>query len=228
MAAGPLRRRPRGETIEVVLFPRPRDLLRRMPRLLVGITLLGAGIALMLRAKLGLSPWDVLHQGIATQLGISVGAVTIGVGVLILLLWIPLHQRFGVGTVINTIVVGLILDVVYDLLPTPHGLWLRSASMVAGIVIVGVGTGCYIAAGLGPGPRDGVMTAIAARGYPVWIVRMVMELTALVFGVLLGGDVGVGTLLFAVGIGPLADVFLKVFHLPELPPSERGFGVTGE
>jgi uncharacterized membrane protein YczE len=228
MATGRLPRRARGETIEVVLFPRPRELVRRMPRLLVGITLLGTGIAFMLRAKLGLSPWDALHQGIASKLGVSVGAVVIGVGVVVLLLWIPLHQRFGVGTIINTIVVGLILDLVYDGLATPHALWVRTVFMLTGIVCVGVGTGCYIAAGLGPGPRDGVMTAIAARGYPLWAVRMAMELSALVFGILLGGDVGVGTLLFAVGIGPLADVFLRVFHLPALPAAERGFGVTGE
>ncbi len=228
MAAGRPSRRPRGETIEVVLVPRPRDLLTRMPRLLVGITLLGGGIALMLRAKLGLSPWDVLHQGIASQLGLSVGTVVIGLGVLILITWIPLHQRFGIGTIINTLVVGLILNAVFDALPTPHALWVRTAFMVGGVVCVGVGTGCYIAAGLGPGPRDGVMTAVAARGYPVWAVRTVMEVSALGLGLLLGGDVGVGTLLFAVGIGPLADVFLRVFRLPELPESERGIGVTGE
>lgn len=228
MADGRLSRRPRGETIEVLLFPRPRELLTRLPRLLIGITLLGSGIALMLRAKLGLSPWDVLHQGIADQIGLSVGTVIIGLGVLILLAWIPLHQRFGVGTVINTLVVGVILDVVFDALGTPHALWLRTAFMVGGVVCVGIGTGCYIAAGLGPGPRDGVMTAVAARGYPLWAVRMVMEVSALLLGLLLGGDVGVGTLLFALGIGPLADGFLRVFRLPGLPESERGIGVTGE
>jgi uncharacterized membrane protein YczE len=228
MAGGRLSRRPGGETIEVLLFPRPRELLTRMPRLLVGITLLGGGIAFMLRAKLGLSPWDVLHQGIADQLGLSVGTVIIGLGVLILLAWIPLHQRFGIGTIINTLVVGLILNVVFGALATPHALWVRTAFMVGGVGCVGVGTGCYIAAGLGPGPRDGVMTAVAARGYPVWAVRTIMELSALGLGLLLGGDVGVGTLLFALGIGPLADVFLRVFRLPELPESERGFGVTGE
>lgn len=228
MGAGRLSRRPRGETIEVILFPRPRDLLTRMPRLLVGITLLGGGIALMLWAKLGLSPWDVLHQGIASQLGLSVGTVVIGLGALILLTWIPLHQRFGIGTIVNTLVVGVILDAVFDALPAPHALWVRTACMLGGVVCVGVGTGCYIAAGLGPGPRDGVMTAVAARGYPLWAVRMTMEVSALLLGLLLGGDVGVGTLLFALGIGPLADVFLRVFRLAGLPESERGIGVTGE
>ncbi|MCU1459115.1 MAG: integral rane protein [Actinomycetia bacterium] len=228
VSRGPLGSKRTGETLEVILFPRPRELVRRMPRLLVGITLLGAGVALMLRAKLGLSPWDVLHQGLADHLGLSVGVVIIGLGVLILLTWIPLHQGFGVGTIINTLVVGLIVNGVFDVLAAPHGLWLRSALMVAGVLCVGVGTGCYIAAGLGPGPRDGVMTAIAARGYPLWAVRTVMEAAALVGGLALGGNVGVGTLLFAVGIGPLADVFLRLFRLPPLPESERGIGVTGE
>jgi len=155
----------------------------------------------------------VLHQGLADLTGLSFGTVVIGLGALILLLWIPLGQKFGIGTVINTLVVGLIIDAFLELSPNPDALALRWTYLIAGIVIVAFGVGLYIGAGLGPGPRDGLMTGIAAKGHRLWLVRTGLELTALVAGWLLGGDVGIGTLLFAFGIGPLGHYFLLKLHL---------------
>ncbi len=207
------RARASNPDLTVLGFPGPAELRRRLPRLILGIIPLGVGIALMVEARLGLSPFDVLHQGIADHLGISFGLVVIGLGLLILLLWIPLGQRFGIGTIINTLTVGLIVDAVLDLTPEPDTLALRWVYMVVGIVIIAFGVGLYIGAGLGPGPRDGLMTGIAAKGYPLWLVRTGLELTALLGGWLLGGDVGIGTLLFAFGIGPLGHYFLLRLHL---------------
>ena len=199
--------------LTVLGFPGPAELRRRLPRLILGIIPLGVGIALMVEARLGLSPFDVLHQGLADLLGISFGLVVIGLGLLILLLWIPLGQRFGIGTIINTLTVGLIVDAFLEFTPEPETLALRWVYMLVGIVIIAFGVGLYIGAGLGPGPRDGLMTGIAAKGYPLWLVRTGLELTALLGGWLLGGDVGIGTLLFAFGIGPLGHYFLLRLHL---------------
>ncbi len=168
---------------------------------------------MMVEARLGVSPYDVLHQGLADLTGLSFGSVVILLGVIVLITWIPLGQRFGIGTVINTLTVGLIVDVFLEWSPDPETLGLRWAYLLGGILIIAFGVGLYIGAGLGPGPRDGLMTGIAAKGYPLWIVRTVLELTALVAGWLLGGDVGIGTLLFAVGIGPLGHFFLLRLHL---------------
>jgi uncharacterized membrane protein YczE len=199
--------------LTVLGFPGGAELRRRLPRLFLGLLALGTGTGMMVEAELGVSPYDVLHQGLADLTGLSFGAVVIGLGAIILLLWIPIGQRLGIGTLINTLVVGLIIDAFLDLSPNPDTLALRWVYLVAGIVIVAFGVGLYIGAGLGPGPRDGLMTGIAAKGHPLWIVRTGLELTALVAGSILGGDVGVGTLLFAFGIGPLGHYFLVKLHL---------------
>ena len=199
--------------LTVLGFPGPTELRRRLPRLILGIIPLAVGIGMMVEARLGVSPYDVLHQGIADHTALSFGAVVILLGVLVLLLWIPLGQRLGIGTVINTLTVGLIVDRFIAWSPDPTTLAVRWAYMLVGIVIIAFGVGLYIGAGLGPGPRDGLMTGIAAKGYPLWFVRTLLELTALLFGWLLGGDVGIGTLLFAFGIGPLSHFFLLRLHL---------------
>lgn len=199
--------------LEVVTFPSWAELRRRLPRLLAGITVISVGIALTIDAHLGVSPWDVLHQGLADVTGLSFGSVVVLLGLLILLLWIPVRQRPGIGTVINVLSIGFIVDAFRDVLPQSHELAWRWPMLIGGIVISGIGIGLYIGAGLGPGPRDGLMTGIAAKGYPVWLVRTVLELVALAAGWALGGNVGVGTVLFALSIGPLGHWFLKRLHL---------------
>ncbi len=197
----------------VIGFSDFAEIRRRLPRLLIGLVCLGAGIGLSVRARLGLSPWDVLHQGLSERLGVNFGLVVIGLGVIILLLWIPLRQRPGFGTVLNTLSVGLIADLVLELTPRLDSMVARWVAMLLGVLVVAIGIGLYIGAGLGPGPRDGLMTSIAARGHPVWAVRTALELSALAAGWLLGGTVGVGTVVFALGIGPLGHWFLNRFHL---------------
>ena len=207
------RARDNNPDLTVLGFPGPAELRRRLPRLILGIVPLGIGIGMMVEARLGVSPYDVLHQGIADHTGLSFGTVVILLGLLVLLLWIPLGQRFGIGTVINTLTVGLIVDAFLDWSPDPGSLALRWVYLLVGIVVIAFGVGLYIGAGLGPGPRDGLMTGIAAKGYPLWLVRTGLELTALLAGWLLGGDVGIGTVLFAFGIGPLGHFFLLRLHL---------------
>lgn len=199
--------------LQVLTFPSRRELARRLPRLLAGIVLLGVGIAPVIDAELGVAPWDVLHQGLAEVTGLSFGEVVVLVGLVVLVAWLPLKQRVGLGTVINTLSVGFIVNGMLDVLPEVHDLWVRWAMLLGGIVVSAAGMALYIGAGLGPGPRDGLMTAIAARGHPLWLVRTVIELLALGIGLALGGDVGVGTVLFAFGIGPIGHWFLKRWHL---------------
>jgi uncharacterized membrane protein YczE len=187
---------------------RTSRLALRLVNLFAGLVLFGASLALMLRSGLGLGPWDVLHQGLAKRTGLPIGQMVIGVAVVVLLLWFPLRQRPGFGTVSNVIVVGLAVDGTLAVLPQPHPLALRTAYLVLGILANAVATGLYIGAGLGPGPRDGLMTGFARRGYPIRLVRTLIELSVLAIGWLLGGTVGVGTLLYAVTIGPLVGVLL--------------------
>jgi uncharacterized membrane protein YczE len=188
-----------------------------------GLVLFGIGLALMVIADLGLSPWDVLHQGISVHTGIPIGTVVIITGFLVLLLWIPLKERVGIGTVANAIVIGLVLDGMLLFLPeTLENIALRWLAMLFGVVIVAIGSGFYIGAGLGPGPRDGLMTGLARRGIPIAWNRAGIEITALVAGWVLGGTVGVGTVVFAFGMGPLVQFFLKRLSvIPAVsPPSE--------
>jgi uncharacterized membrane protein YczE len=197
------------------------ELRRRLPRLLLGLVLCGFGIALMVAGDLGLGPWDVLHQGIANRIGIPIGTVTIAVGALVMLLWLPLRERPGLGTVLNVLLIGIVLDLTLLVLDTPESLVLRAAMMLAGPLIFGIGTGLYIGAGLGPGPRDGVMTGLARRGLPVAGVRTAIELTALAAGWLLGGTAGFGTVVFAFGVGPVVHWALPRLTVAELPPAEE-------
>lgn len=217
----------RDISLDVVTVPTWRELRRRLPQLLVGIPVLGVGIALTLQARLGVSPYDVLHQGIAGKTGRSVGTVVIVVGLVILVFWIPLRQRPGLGTVLNTLTVGLVIDLALHVVPEPELLAARIPLLVAGILVTGLGMGLYIGAGLGPGPRDGLMTGLAAKGYPLWAVRTVLELAALAAGWALGGNVGIGTVAFAFSIGPLGHFFLAHLHLENVP-ADLGPGAVGE
>ncbi len=198
----------------VIAFPNGRELVRRLPPLLAGIALISAGIALSVRAHLGLAPWDVFHQGVSKRTGVSLGWVIVGVGVVVLLAWVPLHQRFGVGTIINTVLVGVLVKVFLAVVGTPDVMVVRIVMLLAAIAAFGVGGGLYIGAALGPGPRDGIMTAITARGHRLWIVRTVLELSVLVAGWILGGNVGVGTALIAFSLGPTTHFAIRRFHLP--------------
>lgn len=185
--------------------------LRRVPQLLAGLWLYGASMALQIRATLGLDPWDVLHEGLAKRTGLSFGTITALVGALVLLCWIPLRQRPGVGTVANVVVIGVAVDVTLALLPTPAALLPRVIFLTAGIVLNGLAAAVYIGARLGPGPRDGVTTGFCARtGISLRLVRTVVELVVLAAGWLLGGTIGVGTVLYALAIGPLTQAFLPL------------------
>jgi uncharacterized membrane protein YczE len=177
-------------------------------RLYAGLGGFGVSLALMVQARLGLDPWDVLHQGIARHLGVQIGWVTIGVSGIVLLAWIPLRQRPGLGTVSNAIIVGLVVNGALDVLPAPRLLTWRVVWLTAGIGLNGLATACYIGAGLGPGARDGLMTGIAARGHSLRVVRTAIELSVLVIGTGLGGTIGVGTLAYALSIGPLTHLLL--------------------
>ncbi len=195
---------------------------RRLVQLHVGLVLYGLSMSLQVRSELGLDPWDVFHQGVSEHVGLRFGTVTIIVGVAVLLLWIPLRQRPGLGTLSNAVVIGVVVNITLPLFPTLDSLWLRWVFLVSAVLLNGVATGCYIGAGLGPGPRDGLMTGLAARGHPIRLVRTGIEVTVLVAGFFLGGTVGVGTVLYAVCIGPLAHVFIPALTIrtrPATPPS---------
>jgi uncharacterized membrane protein YczE len=200
---------------------------RRLLNLYVGLVLFGVSIALLIRAGLGLDSWDVLHQGIADQTGLPFGWIVIGVGAVVLTLWIPLRQRPGFGTVSNVIVVGVSVDAALAVLPHPRPLSLRAAVLIAGIVGNGIATGLYIGAGLGPGPRDGLMTGLARKGMSIRLARTMIELTVLGTGWLLGGTVGVGTVLYAVSIGPLAHYFIPRLTVPRADHTAPGRGNGG-
>ena len=179
--------------------------------LLLGLTGYGFSMAMMVRAGLGLDPWDVLHQGLALNTGMTIGIASAVVGVAVLLAWIPLRNRPGIGTVANVIVIAVTVDTGLAILPTPTSLAVRVAMMVGAVVLNAISTVLYIGAGLGPGPRDGLMTGLVVRtGLSVRLVRTSIEATVLAVGWLLGGTVGVGTVLYAFGIGPLVQVFVRI------------------
>lgn len=194
--------------------------LERLARCLFGLACFGTGITLFLQSHLGLPPWDVFHKGVAEKTDISIGTVIIGTGVLLLLLWIPLRQRPGLGTVLNALEIGLVVNLTKGIIGEPEALLARSIMLVGGLLIVAFGSAMYIGAGLGPGPRDGLMMGLAERGVSVRMGRTVIEVAVVVVGVLLGGTIGVGTILFAVGIGPLVQVLLPRFDIR--PVGERG------
>lgn len=199
---------------------------RRVPQLLAGLVLYGLSMALLIRAGLGLDPWDVLHQGLSHYLPLTFGTVTIVVGAVVLLLWIPLRQKPGLGTVSNVVVVGVAADVGLWLIPAPDQLALRIAMMISAVVLNGLAGAIYIGSQLGPGPRDGLMTGLAARTRrSLRLVRIGIELTVLLVGVLLGGTIGVGTVLYALSIGPLVQFFLR-FTVVALPAGVRADAPT--
>ncbi|MFK0171720.1 YitT family protein [Streptomyces sp. NPDC090306] len=197
-----------------------RRLVRRLVQLYAGLVLYGASSALLVEAGLGLEPWGVLHQGLADLTGVSIGVVSIGVGAVVLLLWIPLRQRPGLGTVSNVFVVGLAMDGTLALVPDVRSLALRIPVMLAGIALNGAATGLYISARFGPGPRDGLMTGLHHRtGRSIRLMRTVVEVAVVATGFALGGTLGIGTVLYALAIGPLAQFFLRAFAAPAAPRS---------
>ncbi|WP_412126406.1 YczE/YyaS/YitT family protein [Streptomyces murinus] len=176
--------------------------------------------ALLVTSGLGLEPWGVLHQGLARRTGLSIGEVAIVVGAAVLLLWIPLRLRPGLGTVSNVFLIGLSLDGTLALLPPAHSLLARVPLMLAGVLLNGAATGLYIAARFGPGPRDGLMTGLHQRtGRSIRLMRTIIEVAVVATGFVLGGTIGVGTVLYALSIGPLAQFFLRVFALPSASSS---------
>lgn len=198
---------------------------RRLFQLFLGLALYGVSLALMVRADLGLDPWDTFHQGIAQRTGASFGTVVIGVGAAVLLLWWPLRLRPGIGTVSNVVVLGLVVDVVLAVLRTPDSLSGRVFLLLAGVGLNAVATATYIGAGLGPGPRDGLMTGVVRRtGGSVRVVRTGIEVLVLAVGWLLGGTVGIGTVLYAVAIGPLVHPLLPLLAVPSRAPARSDHG----
>ena len=198
-----------------------RDVLNRFPhpgrlaQLTIGLGLYGVSIALLVKAGLGLDAWDVFHQGVSVRTGLSLGTVVTLISGVVLVLWIPLRQRPGFGTLANALMVGLVADVVLEVLPAPEDALPRGVVLVTGIVLNGVATGLYIGAGLGPGPRDGLMTGWAGRtGRSIRSIRTVIELGVLAAGWSLGGSVGIGTVAYAVSIGPLSQFFIQRFSAP--------------
>ncbi len=215
----------------MLVLPARADLGRRLLQLFPGLASCGLGLALMVLADLGLGPWDVLHQGLSERTGLPIGTLVMLVGFVVLLGWLPLRQPLGIGTLCNVVLIGLVIDAVLAVAPAPQGLAARWACLLTGVMLMGVGSGLYIGTGLGPGPRDGLMTGLAARGYSLRLVRTLIELSALALGWALGGTVGAGTLLFAFAIGPLVHVFLPRFSAPfptSASVSERQVGISGE
>lgn len=186
---------------------------RRLVQLFLGLLLYGFSAALLVLAGLGLDPWDVFHQGLARHSPFAIGTWVIIISVAVLLLWIPLHQMPGLGTVCNAVVIGLVMNVTLSLLSAPSVLAVRIVLLVAGVALNGVATGAYIGAGMGPGPRDGLMTGLAKRGLSLRVARTGIEVCVLAAGFLLGGSVGTGTILYALSIGPLAHIFLPLLAI---------------
>jgi uncharacterized membrane protein YczE len=197
--------------------------VRRLAQLYAGLVLYGASMALQIRAGLGLDPWDVFHQGVAERTGLSFGTVVILTGAVVLLGWVPLRQRPGVGTISNVLVIGLAVDVALAWLPGAGSTPVAVAMLLAGVGLNGVASGAYIGAGLGPGPRDGLMTGLVRRtGGSIRAVRMTIEVTVLAAGAALGGTVGIGTVVYALSIGPLVHVLLPRLTVPHPVPAAAG------
>ncbi|PZQ87471.1 MAG: hypothetical protein DI534_14800 [Leifsonia xyli] len=189
---------------------------RRIAQLLVGLFLYGIAIAMMVRAGIGVAPWDVLTQGLVRQTGLTFGVITVVVGAIVLLLWIPIRQKPGVGTVLNILLIGPAADIGLAVIPQQHEPVLQGLMFAGGLAMLAVATGLYVGARLGPGPRDGLMTGIHARwGWKIWMVRTGIEVTVLTVGWLLGGQVGIGTLAFALLVGPMVGVTLPLLRVPE-------------
>jgi uncharacterized membrane protein YczE len=212
----------RVATVDLRLLPLRHAAPRRLLQLVAGLGLYGTSMAMQLRATLGVDPWDVFHQGLARHLPLSFGLVTAVTGVVVLLLWVPMRQRPGIGTIANVIVIAISVDAALALIPAPSNLPARVALMAGGIVLNGVASAAYIGTRLGPGPRDGLMTGLAARtGRSIRLVRTGLEVTVLATGWLLGGTVGIGTVAYALAIGPLTQAFLPWFTVRG-PVTPRG------
>jgi uncharacterized membrane protein YczE len=203
-----------------------RALARRLVQLYAGLVLFGVSMALLVEGRLGVMPWDVLHQGLARRTGLSLGTMTIIVGAFVLLMWVPLRERPGLGTVSNVLVIGVAVDAALFLLPTPGAVAVRTAFVVAGILLNAVSTAMYIGARFGAGPRDGLMTGLVRRtGRSVGVVKTSIEVGVVGVGWLLGGTVGVATVAFALAVGPLVHVFLPRFTVP-VTATETAAGTT--
>ncbi len=212
--------------------------LRRLPGLVAGLVVFGTGIAVMVASGAGLGPWEAFHQGIASRTGLAIGTVSVLVGIPVLALWWPLGERPGLGTLLNIVLIGVATNLALPLLPHPADLLAQLGMSVCGIVLIGLGSGLYLAADLGPGPRDGLMTGLHHRfGWSIRRSRTAIELVVLVAGFLLGGTIGIGTVLFAFGIGPVVQAFLRVFdregrvsrrRRPELAEELDAPGTVGE
>jgi uncharacterized membrane protein YczE len=188
---------------------------RRLPQLYLGLVLYGVSLALMVRADLGLAPWDVLHSGIAGLIPLSIGQVIVVLSFVVLLLWIPLREVPGLGTISNAVVIGFALDATLALLDAPGALWLRTALLVGGVLLNGLATALYIGSQFGRGPRDGLMTGLHRRtGRSLRLVRTGLEVTVVLLGLLLGGVAGLGTVVYALAIGPLTQALLPLCTVP--------------
>jgi uncharacterized membrane protein YczE len=199
-------------------------LARRLAQLYGGLVLYGISASFILLADLGADPWDVFHQGLARRTGIGTGIWVCIVGALVLLLWIPLRQRPGLGTLSNVVVIGLVMEAILTAFEPAGSLPARIALLVSGVALNGVAIGLYIGAHFGPGPRDGLMTGLAARGHSIRVVRTGIELTVLAAGAALGGTVGAGTVFYALAIGPLAHVFVPLLAVPSEAEALRAGG----
>jgi len=197
-----------------------RNLRRRIVQLNIGLVLFGVGIASMLQSGLGLPPWDVLHQGLAEQLGLTVGVWSIIISFAVLLLWLPLRERYGIGTVLNAIIIGVVIDLAALVIPQPGDVAIEVVMLAGGIFLIGLASGMYIGANLGPGPRDGLMTAVARRGPSIRATRWGLEIVVLITGWLLGGTFGVGTIAFALFIGPIVQFFLPRWSIDTGRPED--------
>ena len=197
-----------------------KNLRRRLIQLLVGLVLFGVGIAMMLQSGLGLPPWDVLHQGLTEEFGLTVGIWSIIISFVVLVLWLPLRERYGIGTVLNAIIIGVVIDLGVLVIPEPDNVWWDLLLMAGGIAVIGLASGMYIGANLGPGPRDGLMTAIARRGLSIRVTRWGLEIVVLITGILLGGTFGVGTIGFALLIGPIVQYFLPRWSIDTGRPED--------
>ena len=192
--------------------------LRRFVQLQLGLILYGLSLALMVRAELGLNPWSVFHQGLSELTGISLGLVVNLVGALVLVVWIPLRQRPGIGTICNVLVIGAVADLALKVMPPLSDLWIRGLLLATSIALNAIATGAYIGAGLGPGPRDGITTGLVrATGWQIRWVRTGVEAAVLAMGWAMGGVVGLGTVAYVLANGPLLQIFLPMFSLPGTP-----------
>lgn len=199
----------------VAAFLASPDDRRRLVRCVLGLVLCGVGFSCLVRAGLGLDPWDVFHQGVSERLGLPIGMVAVLVGLVLLLAWVPLRERPGLGTILNALLIGSVMDLLLPHVPEAASWPVAWGMLGAGIAVAGTGIGFYIGAGLGPGPRDGIMTGLARRGMSLRLARTGIEVTALILGWALGGQIGIGTLVFAFAIGPVVQYSLARLAMPE-------------